>query len=254
MSTDIDWTGWPDGYDRIILDEVDSTMAEAARRAPSLAGPTWILARRQTAARGRRGRAWANPEGNFAATLVMQPNGPADQAALRSFVASLALYDTLRKVVDARQLALKWPNDVLLAGGKVAGILLEAQGAGGAADRLSIGIGINLISAPAPAEVEPGAVPPVALADYSQAKLPAQGVLFELACAFAEWETRFGQFGFDPVRRMWLSKAARLGEVITACTGREDVTGTFETVDEAGNLILKTAQGRRAIAAADIYF
>ncbi|MCV2880701.1 biotin--[acetyl-CoA-carboxylase] ligase [Actibacterium sp. XHP0104] len=254
MSTKIDWSGWPAAYDRVILDEIDSTMTEAARRAPSLTRPTWILALRQTEARGRRGRAWSNPDGNFSATLVMRPNGPPDQAALRSFVASMALYETLAKVVDPAKLSLKWPNDVLLNGGKVAGILLEASGQGTGTDWLSVGVGINLQTAPRPAEVEARALPPVALADHTPAQLPPEGVLFELACAFERWETSFRTYGFDPLRQSWLRHAARLGQPIIARTGNSQVEGIFDTVDIAGNLILTTAQGRQAIAAADVYF
>ena len=86
---------WPMGYGRQVLTEVDSTMAEAARQAKGLAGPTWICALRQTAARGRRGRAWVNPQGNFAATLVMPTSDSPEKRALRSFVAALALFDAL---------------------------------------------------------------------------------------------------------------------------------------------------------------
>ncbi|MEM8581197.1 MAG: biotin--[acetyl-CoA-carboxylase] ligase, partial [Pseudomonadota bacterium] len=113
---------WPAGVEKRVLAEVDSTNAEAARIAPTLAGPTWILGLHQTAARGRRGRAWVNPRGNFAATLVMRPSEPPERVALRSFVAALALRDALvRATGQADAFALKWPNDVLLNGGKVAG-------------------------------------------------------------------------------------------------------------------------------------
>lgn len=252
MSDNIDWSGWPGTYDRVILNEVDSTMSEAARRASDVLRPTWILAHHQTAGRGRRGRAWENPKGNFAATLLMRPQGSHEQAALRSFVAALALYDCMSTVVDPAKLSLKWPNDVLLSGGKVAGILLEAMGPG--ADVLSIGIGINLANAPTPDQLETGAVASVALADHAQAQLPPEGVLFELATAFARWEERFATYGFEPIRTAWLQKAARLGEPITARTARSETHGTFETVDEAGNLVLRTAKGPVAITAADVYF
>ena len=127
-----------------MLDAVDSTNAEAARLAPTLLKPTWIMARRQTAARGRRGRPWEMPPGNFAATLVMRPGGHPTWAALRSFVAANAVYATLDMYARDASLALKWPNDVLLSGGKVAGILLESTGKGKTVDWLSIGIGVNL--------------------------------------------------------------------------------------------------------------
>jgi len=254
LSTDIDWTGWPDTYERVILPQVDSTMAEAARRAPGLTMPTWILAKEQTAARGRRGRPWVNPWGNFSATLVLNTGDTPAQSALRSFVSSLALYDALASVVPAEKLALKWPNDVLLGGGKVAGILLESVGGGGRSDRLSIGIGINLMQAPTMSEVETGAVPPTAVCEHTSAKLPVEGVLFELACAFATHEQTFRDYGFAPIRQLWLSRAARLGETVIARTGADTIEGVFETVDDTGNLVLKTPKGPRAIAAAEVFF
>ena len=158
-------TVWPEGYGRRVLEEVDSTLSEAARIAPDLAGPEWIMARRQSAARGRRGRAWIAPEGNLSATLVMRPEGGLASAALRSFVAALALHDAVADVLGHGEgLALKWPNDVLLNGGKLAGILLESSGAAGGITHLAIGIGVNLAAAPAPEAVEPHAVRPVSLA------------------------------------------------------------------------------------------
>lgn len=228
-------------------------MAEAARRLPHMQRPTWILAHAQTAARGRRGRAWASPQGNFSATLAMQAAGDPAGAALRSFVASLALYDTLAKVVAPGLLSLKWPNDVLLDGCKVAGILLEGA-SGPVAGWLTIGIGINLTVSPDAALLEKGAVPPTHLAKYAHAATPPERVLFELATAFARYEAQFSTFGFDPIRRAWLSRAARLGQPITARVGSKSQTGRFETVDTAGNLVLLTPEGRQRIAAADVYF
>jgi len=228
-------------------------MREADRRAGELAGPTWIMARRQTAATGRRGRAWRMGEGNLAATLVMRPGGSPGEAALRTFTASLALYDVLAEIAPDARLSLKWPNDVLLNGGKVAGILLESGGRGGAVDWLSVGIGVNLASAPGPEAVEPGAVPPVALAQMAEAPGP-EDMLRRLAARFALHEATFKDHGFAPLRRLWLARAARLGEVITARMGSETATGTFDTVDEAGSLVLRCAAGPRVIAAADIQF
>ena len=246
---------WPQGYGRRVLSEVDSTNAEAARILNDLAGPEWILALWQTAARGRRGRAWANPEGNFAATLVLHPTETPDKVALRSFVASLALYDAFVAATGRPDgFALKWPNDVLLNGGKIAGILLESAGQGGQMSPLAIGIGVNLIHAPTAAEVEEGAVRPVSLLSETGVAVGPEDFLGLLAPAYARYEAQFTQYGFASIRTAWLARAARLGEVITARTGRQEVTGTFETVDEAGNLVLKTAKSRQAIPAAEIFF
>ena len=228
-------------------------MREAARRAAELAGPTWIMARRQSAATGRRGREWHMGEGNLAATLVMRPEGGPSAAALRTFTASLALYDALEEIAPDAHLSLKWPNDVLLSGGKVAGILLESGGQGGAVDWLSVGIGVNLASAPGRDAVEPHAVPPVALAQVTEPPAP-EDMLRHLAARFAAHEASFRTHGFAPLRRLWLARAARLGEVITARMGSETATGTFDTVDESGSLVLRCAAGPRVIAAADIQF
>jgi BirA family biotin operon repressor/biotin-[acetyl-CoA-carboxylase] ligase len=240
------------GVSRRVLETTDSTMLEAARAAPSLSGPEWVLALRQTAGRGRRGRAWSMPEGNFAASLTMRPPGPVSQIALRSFVAANALRAALIEVGCAPEaLSLKWPNDVLFQGGKLAGILLESLGDGrGGVSHLIIGIGVNLAETPDPATLEPGALRPVALPH----RVAPEALLDALAPAYATREHSLAVYGFGPTRTEWLSHAARLGEVITARLPREEITGTFTDVDDGGNLILETAKGARAIAAADIFF
>lgn len=246
---------WPSGYGRRILAEVDSTLSEAARIAPGLAGPEWILAHRQTAARGRRGRPWVAPQGNFAATLVLRPAEPPGQAALRSFVAALALFEALVAAGGpAEAFSLKWPNDVLCHGGKLAGILLESAGAGPRLDHLAIGIGVNLAAAPPAAALEPGALAPVALAPETGVAVAPEAFLDHLAAAYARAEAQFTTYGFAPIRAAWLARAAKLGETITARNATAQTTGRFETVDEAGNLVLETAQGRVRIAAADVFF
>jgi BirA family biotin operon repressor/biotin-[acetyl-CoA-carboxylase] ligase len=242
-------SGWPAGVGREIHAVLDSTNAEALRRAAAGGvGPLWILARRQTAARGRRGRAWASPEGNFAASLLLRPRGG---PALRSFVAALGLYDTMVAVTGRPGLfALKWPNDVLLSGGKLAGILLET-GAGGT---LVIGIGINLAAAPDAAAVEPGAVRPVSLRGATGLVVAPEEFLDLLAPALQAWEDRLVADGFAPLREAWLARATRLGEPIVARLPGRTLEGRFETIDETGALVLATAGGRVALPAAEIFF
>jgi len=247
--------GWPEGYGRRVLAEVDSTNAEAARIAPTLTGPEWILGLRQTAGRGRRGRPWHDPAGNFAATLVLQPSEPAAKVALRSFVAALALHDALATASGRSEgLTLKWPNDVLLNGGKLAGILLEGLGQRQGVAHLAIGIGVNLAAAPETGTLPEGSVRPVSLMGERGVAVTPEEFLDLLAPAFAAWETRFVTEGFGPVREAWLLNAARLGTEIVARTGREEFRGRFETVDEAGNLVLETDNGRHAIPAAEVFF
>ncbi len=254
MSADGAHAVWPDAVDRRTLASVDSTNAEAARLAP-LRRTTWILGGEQTEGRGRRGRAWASPRGNFHATLLCFPGGPADRVALRSFVASLALREALSVLTGMPEVfTLKWPNDVLLNGGKVAGILLESAGQGAGVAHLCVGIGVNLIAAPSPADVEPGAVSPVDVLAETGKRIAPEALLDTLAPIYARWDKVLDRDGFAPVRDAWFAHAARVGEVITARTGRAVRTGVFETVDATGALILTTPDGRESIPAADIFF
>lgn len=232
----------------MIVETCESTMIEAANRADEVTRPTWIMARQQTAARGRQGRPWIMPEGNLAATLIYRPDCSPMEAALRSFLAANALLEALSIFVDRGLLAQKWPNDVLYKGGKVAGILLESGGAGARVDWLAVGIGVNL--ADAPEAVTDARFPPVSLDGIAK---PAE-FLAVLASNYATQEAKLARLGFARIREDWLAHAARLGEVITARTAKEEITGTFDTIDGAGNLVLITGTGPRSIAAADVFF
>ena len=209
----------------------------------------------QTAGRGRRARAWASPRGNFHATLVMKPTEGLDVVALRSFAAALALREACVAITGLpNAFTLKWPNDVLLNGGKLAGILLESAGAGNAAAYLAIGMGVNLIAAPDASQVEPGALPPVSLLGETGLRVEPETFLNHLAPAFAHWELALTAQGFAPLRTEWLAHAARLGETIRARTGTAIHDGRFETIDDKGALILHTSAGRMSIPAADVFF
>lgn len=246
---------WPTGVGRVTLPQIDSTVAEAARRATAGSGPVWILAGYQTAGRGRRGRPWVSPPGNFHATLLMRPEGGPAQAALRSFIAALALRDALVALTGTPEaFALKWPNDLLLNGGKVSGILLESLGSQGGVDHLAVGIGVNLIAAPAPDQVEPGAVRPVSVLGETGRRISPEVLLDTLAPAFAAHETTLATAGFAPLRAAWLSHAARLGEPVTARTGTTTRHGIFDTIDQTGALVLRTPYGIETLPAADLYF
>ncbi|MGR3486115.1 MAG: biotin--[acetyl-CoA-carboxylase] ligase [Paracoccaceae bacterium] len=229
------------------LDECRSTMEEAEARAPMLTGPTWIHARRQTAGQATRGRTWTDPPGNLAATLIYRPEATPAEAARRSFLAALAVFETLAMAVDRDRLAVKWPNDVLLDGGKVAGILLRSRGAP-YVDWLAIGIGINLASAP---KLRPDmSLRPVHL----DGALTPDDALTLLAENFATQERKLDAFGFRRIRDDWIDRAARLGELIEVRIGHEVIEGIFESVDREGNLVVATHNGPRAIAAAEVLF
>jgi BirA family biotin operon repressor/biotin-[acetyl-CoA-carboxylase] ligase len=229
------------GAARLHLDCVDSTSLEAVRHRL----PVWVSADRQIAARGRRGRTWDSPAGNLSLSLAYRPIGTPAELALRSFVASLALYDGL-KTLGVDGLSLKWPNDVLLDGGKLAGILLEAPGRG----VLVIGFGVNVARAPDAATLEPGAVPAATLAGA----IPAAALRDALISTFEAREAQLVAHGFAATRVDWLARAARLGEPIVARTMTAVHCGAFETVDGEGRLVLSTPDGRMTIPAADVHF
>ncbi|MCK4861443.1 MAG: biotin--[acetyl-CoA-carboxylase] ligase [Rhodobacteraceae bacterium] len=246
---------WPEGVGREVFQTLDSTNAEAIRRASSgERGPMWFLTLEQTQSRARRGRPWDTGEGNFAASLLIRPEGGPEKAALRSFLAALALREALVEVCGREELfSLKWPNDVLLNGRKLAGILLES-GTDSSGSYLCIGIGVNLANEPDPSFIEEGAFAPISLRSVIGSKIAPEAFLTPLAAAFARWEIQFQQYGFTPIRNEWLNHATHLGEVITAkLMGRTEV-GTFETVDESGAIVLKTPKGLLHLPAAEIYF
>lgn len=244
---------------RHICASLDSTNAHALRLASetprSAHAPAWFLAHEQTSGKGRRARPWLSPRGNFYATLLLHPTEPATVVALRSFAAALALRDALVALTDMPQaFTLKWPNDVLLNGGKLAGILLESAASGPAVSHLVIGIGVNLLAAPDATQVEAGALKPVSLYQETGLRIEPETLLTHLAAAYAGWEATFTTQGFGPLRSAWLSHAARLGQTISARTGTTTQTGTFDTIDATGNLILITAEGRQSIPAAEVFF
>tara|TARA_B100000795_G_scaffold6291_1_gene4654 strand:+ start:805 stop:1548 length:744 start_codon:yes stop_codon:yes gene_type:complete len=242
----------PVGVSATIVDRASSTM-DLARSYDGVEGfPHWIMARSQTQARGRQRRSWLSAQGAFAASLVIQPNCPPSMAAQRSFVAACALRRALATYVDPNLLTQKWPNDVLLQGGKVAGILLESSGSGLNVERLTIGIGVNL--GHAPKDVPNASFAPVSLADVTGQTVPVETFLEVLAADFAAVEFKLVKQGFADIRAEWTAHAARLGQVITARTSRETHTGIFEGLDPDGNLLLLTPSGKRVIPAADVYF
>ncbi len=242
---------WPEGVLREVHPSLDSTNAEAVRRANSgERGPIWFLALEQTAGKARRGRVWRDLSGNFSASLLMRPECSPNEAALRSFIAALALREALIEMCGREDIfTLKWPNDVLLNNRKLAGILLESG-----PDFLCIGIGVNLAQTPNMDQLENTAMPPICLREATGLTVTPEEFLPALATAFQRWEGQFQQFGFAPIRTAWLQHAARLGEVITAKLPTHVETGTFETVDETGAIVLQTAKGALHLSAADIHF
>lgn len=236
----------------VVFDEMDSTNAEARRRAEAgERGPIWLFAQRQTEGRGRRGRAWETGQGNLAATLLLTVFKPPGEAAQLSFVAALAVADLVSAYAPDAQVDLKWPNDPMLAGRKVSGILLESGAAPGGGQWLAIGIGVNLTTSPEGSER-----PATAVAAHSdRPPPPGREALDVLAEAFDRWFALWATQGFKPIAEAWTARAHGLGEPCVARLGHETVEGIAEGLESDGALRLRLVDGRlRRITAGDVFF
>ena len=240
-------TEWPRGYGLKWHDEIDSTNEEARRLAArGETGPLWLTAARQTAGRGRRGRAWESPGGNLAATLLIRPERGQSEWAQLSFAAAVAVSDMAARFAPDAHIALKWPNDVLANGKKLSGILLETAAGQG----LAIGIGVNLAHHPEDTEF-----PATSLAGLGVKPPSTEDALATLAAGFAKWYEVWRAEGFAVIREAWLARAAGLGSRIRARLATEERSGMFEGIDENGALLLNEGFGRASVLpAADIFF
>ena len=228
----------------IHLAEVLSTNDWIAERAASWADESWVRADRQIAGRGRRGRVWASGAGNLFASVWCRPQaleGPSQQL---SFVAALALDAALQFHVPAERLSLKWPNDVLLDGVKCAGILLEGQPGG-----TIIGIGVNLAHHPEGTERPATSLPAAGIDAPDPAEFAER-----LAASLSSIRQIWRDGGFDPIRNLWLSRAAGKGQLLEARLGTETVVGRFEDLAADGALLLRLQSGEvRAIHAGEVF-
>lgn len=225
------------------LATVGSTNDRLLGQAADLADGHWVLADRQTAGRGRRGRVWNDGAGNLMASVLVRAGGPVQQL---SFVAALALFDALvaAGVPAGARLALKWPNDLLLDGAKLSGILLERAEAA-----LVIGFGVNIASHPDASER-----PATSLAAAGFRPIAPIDLLAQLMPAFAQWRAIWAANGFAPVRDAWLARAAGIGDRIAARLGTETLEGRFEGLDADGALALRLDGGQvRAIHAGEVF-
>ena len=239
----------------LLLDQTDSTNAEARRRADAgETGPLWIVARRQTAGRGRRGRQWESQDGNLFSTLMQVTRKSPAEAAQVTFVAALAIADLLDVWAPASLVSIKWPNDVMLAGQKASGVLVESGVHESGGLWLAVGIGINLVSAPEGIER-----PATALAHHLRGDAVSpptiEAAAAKLAAAFHVWMTRWETLGFQPILDAWSARTAGLDGPAVARLGRETIEGRAEGVGPDGALKLRLADGSlRLISAGDVFF
>jgi len=239
----------------LILDETDSTNAEARRRAEAgEVGPLWITARRQTAGRGRRGRKWESESGNLASTLLLLTRKSPAEAAQLTFAASLAVADLVDRYVPPALVTIKWPNDVLLDGRKTSGILIESGPAPSGGLWLAVGIGVNLSQTPGETER-----PATCIAEHLNHGVASAPTVDEAAKALAEtfgvWLDRWTTLGFQPILDAWTARTPGLHGPCTARLTNETLSGTADGVEADGSLRLKLPDGSlRVISAGDVFF
>ena len=201
---------------------------------------SWLRAERQTGGRGRQGRGWHSPVGNlYASTLVRLRAGdpPAPSLAL---VAAVALHEVVHAFAPDGGCAIKWPNDLLVDGAKLAGILLERVD-----EAVVIGFGVNLAEHPKDLER-----PVTSLAAVLGSAPAPQAFLETLAESFARWLARWRTEGVSPIRNRWLLAAHPVGTALSTSEGE----GLFDGLTEAGSLRLRLADGSaRVIHAGDVF-
>jgi BirA family transcriptional regulator, biotin operon repressor / biotin---[acetyl-CoA-carboxylase] ligase len=229
--------------------------AALARARAGEGGPLWITASRQTAGRGRRGRAWVSEPGNLYATLLLTDPSPPHRAAELSFVAALAVHDAMVALVAsaapavAPRVAIKWPNDVLIDGAKSAGILIEGEGASGGVVAVAAGIGVNCAHHPRDLEFAATDLAALGLAVDPEGlfRVLSRTMLDRLA----QWDRGNG---FPATRSDWLQRAAGLGGNVRVLFGARELEGRFETLNAAGCLVLRLDDGTtQAIATGDVF-
>lgn len=229
-----------------IYDELTSTN-DHIRALASAGEPEYlaVMARRQTAGRGSRGRNWESPPGNLAISVLLRPTERARDVGQWALLAGVALAEALDATPGGR-LTLKWPNDLLYDGNKLAGILVEAEPdhASGIA-WVILGLGVNLATAPALADRE------TAVLDGAASPETVAWRVLERIYAWRQ-ERRHG--GFAPIRARWLRLAQPLGTAMTVKLPRGEIAGAFAGLNEDGNLLLQTPNGRvQAVVAGEIW-
>jgi BirA family transcriptional regulator, biotin operon repressor / biotin---[acetyl-CoA-carboxylase] ligase len=234
------------------FDEIDSTLLEARRRAErGEFGPVWLIAKTQTAGRGRRGRAWRSMQGNLLATYLCAADRPPGEIALLGFAAGVAIAETIDMYIGAGRASLKWPNDVLIDGAKACGILLDS-GSVETGAWAALAFGVNIAAAPEGLDQ-----PTICLRQLLPPDAPAPEPIAFLARVRPKLEALDAQlvsYGFGPLRKAWLARAHGLGQAARVAQGERVLEGRIAGLSERGELELETPQGRQVVSAGDVYF
>ncbi len=244
--------GLPPGWQLNTYEAVGSTNDEA--RALAAAGApegSVVWAHSQQTGRGRRGRQWDSPPGNLYCSVLLRPTGSPQRTGQLPFVVSLALARAVAALAPELHLQVKWPNDVLIGGAKISGILLEGSvRPDGSCDWVIIGTGINVAHFPEGTEFPATSIAAAGASDVTVEAL-LEAYLAELSELLIVW----GRDGFAGIRRDWITRAWGMGHPLVVRLEDATLTGVFEDLDEDGHLMLRLDSGEmRRIAAGDVFF
>jgi BirA family transcriptional regulator, biotin operon repressor / biotin---[acetyl-CoA-carboxylase] ligase len=247
---------WLKEYNLIIYEDIDSTNSEALRLAKAgVDGNFVIWAQNQTQGRGRNGRQWESVKNNLFTSILLSPDCKLESLSQLSFVTALAVHDAIASILKKNkitaELNLKWPNDVLVNGSKIAGILLESINVKSfQRNYLVVGIGVNINTAP---QIEGRSI--TCLKDILGQELEAGYVFNKVLAYFDLYYKKWQQEGFINIRKQWLKRAHNINNVITIDSGHNRVSGIFKDIDFNGAIRIKLACGRiYSLHAGEVFF
>lgn len=210
-----------------------------------------VQALEQKSGKGRHGNEWNSPIGNLYMSILLRPECAARDAGQLAFVIAVALSKALDDYIDepsangGHAKTLKWPNDILIDGLKLCGILLESEMKANKLEAVVVGMGLNIFKAPELA---------VGLNDVAEIPVYVNtvrdNILDKLSYYYEFWQKK----GFAPIREAWLKQAHGLDQPMSARLPDVTYKGIFRGITEEGGLILETEEGEKIIHAAEVHF
>ena len=238
----------------LIYDLVDSTSLEAKKIIKSGYAEHGLIiwAKKQNKAYGRYGRNWDSVSGNLSFSFVIENKFAIDQVAIYPFIAALAIKDSLIPYLNeqqAKELQFKWPNDILLQGKKIAGIIFESELQDGSINNMVCGIGVNIASSPQNLQFA------TSLYEHNIKKnIKLDAILCNIMLSFDKYIKLSIKEDTNVIYEKWLNSAFNLGKKVIIVSGKEEINGIFKGIKN-GNLLLVTAEGKeRLICTGDVFF